>query len=165
MKIILLMTGCLTVLSLIATAQLRPDANQSAYVSLPATEPTAPAQSGNEYASLNNTPYFPGGQQALQAYFGNPALYPDEARISTANGTLKVQFRVMPDGQLSELRIVQSGGLVLDRAVLAAVSVMPRWYPAHREGVAVPSLYLLPVRFTATEQLSGNKRFDRLTTF
>lgn len=161
MRTILLMTGCLTALYSISTAQVvnavQTDANQTAVANRLITESTASTPSGNDYASLNNTPYFPGGQQALQAYFGNPALFPDRNRISAANGVVKIQFRVLADGHLSELQIVESGGPVLDRAVLAAVSVMPRWYPAHRAGVAVSSLYLLPVRFDGIAREVANR--------
>ncbi|MBC8155247.1 MAG: energy transducer TonB [Bacteroidetes bacterium] len=156
MKTILLLTGCLTALRLIVTAQ--PSGQALAHANPPASitrntvEETASVQATHDYAPSDNTPFFPGGQQALQAYFDNPALYPDLARTINADGTVKVLFRVMPNGQLTELRIVQSHEPLLDYSVLKAVAFMPRWFPAHRAGVAVSSLYILPVRFNLTSR-------------
>lgn len=162
MKTILLMIGCFAAIYSVATAQVlnevRPSVNKTTPVSHQIAEPTPTAQSGNDYALLDNKPFFPGGQQALRAYFGDLTHCSHQTRIGITDATVKVLFRVLPNGQLAELRIVQSGGAVLDRAVLSAVSVMPRWYPAHRAGVAVSSLYILPIRFTDTDHVSGNQR-------
>jgi periplasmic protein TonB len=48
----------------------------------------------DEYVPLNNTPFFPGGQKALMAYFIYPAPYPYSARVHDTEGTVQVHFRV-----------------------------------------------------------------------
>ena len=110
-------------------------------------EPTRLAQDLAEYAPLDNVPFYPGGQRALEAYLNDLSLYPDQARICQREGTVQVQFRIMSSGELTEIRIVQSFEPLLNQAILRAVALMPRWYPAHRAGVAVASLFALPVTF------------------
>lgn len=160
MKMTSFLAGCLTILGSVTTTlslgQVQSAADQPARVDRHTLESVASGQSTDEFASINNEPYFPGGQRALEDYFGRLALYAEPTRIPT-NRTVKVLFRVMPTGRLTELRIVQSGGTLLDQAVLEAVSQMPRWFPAHRAGVSVSSLYLLPVRFGASHPLSARQ--------
>ncbi len=109
---------------------------------LPTTHPRL-----DEYVLLNNEPFFPGGHQALQTFLENLNLYPEAARMSGIEGTVRVQFRVLPNGRLTDVQVVQSRSRLLDPAALEAVWRMPRWYPAHRDGVAVACLVDLPVRF------------------
>jgi hypothetical protein len=50
---------------------------------------------------------------------------------------------------------VQNGipnGEELNAEALRAVNAMPRWEPAHVNGVAIPMDYLLPVTFALQEQ-------------
>lgn len=104
-------------------------------------------QQTDEYSPLNNTPFFPGGPQALQTYLQNPALYPLAARRALREGTVRVRFRVTAMGELTQFWVVQSGGTLIDQAALGVVAGMPRWYPAHRNGTAVSCLYELPITF------------------
>ena len=104
-------------------------------------------QPSDEFAPLNNLPFFPGGLQALQTYWENPDLYPREAKKFNLEGTVDVNFRVTPTGHVTEVRVTRSRGPLLDRAALEAVALMPCWYPAHREGVSISSLYELSVTF------------------
>ncbi|MBC8153227.1 MAG: TonB family protein, partial [Bacteroidetes bacterium] len=53
----------------------------------------------------------------------------------------------MATGELTQIRLVHSSDSGLDQTALRAVSNMPRWYPAHREGMAVSCLYELPITF------------------
>ncbi|WP_425291163.1 energy transducer TonB [Spirosoma linguale] len=62
-------------------------------------------------------------------------------------GTVHIQFRVMPTGHLTEIKVVRSTESMLNKVAMQAVAQMPRWYPAHRSGVAVSSLYVLPITF------------------
>ncbi|MBC7892164.1 MAG: energy transducer TonB, partial [Sphingobacteriaceae bacterium] len=81
------------------------------------------------------------------AYLKPLDLYPPQALETQLEGTVRVAFRVQPSGHLTEFRIVRSRGPLLDRAALEAATRLPRWYPAHRGGVAVASLVILPITF------------------
>lgn len=151
MKRVALTILYLTVMRTLAVAQLTSlssPANGEISVTISDTNLAAKAtQSSGEFTPLNNLPFFPGGLTALQTYWENPDLYPHQARKANLEGTVGVQFRVMPTGHLTEARVTQSRGPLLDHAALKAVALMPRWYPAHQEGVAISSLYTLNVTF------------------
>ncbi|GAB3221584.1 energy transducer TonB [Spirosoma arcticum] len=151
MKRITLTTAYLTVLSTLVFAQL-PGSPSTATgkppVIAPNTQAPGPsAQQSDEFAPLTNLPFFPGGKQALETYLSDLDLYPLSARETQIEGAVRVLFRVLPNGQLNEVRVVRSHGPLLDQAALRAVALMPRWYPAHRAGMAVSHLVELLVTF------------------
>lgn len=108
---------------------------------------SAVTQNLSEYAPLSNAAFFPGGQQTLVNYFRNPDLYPVQARRADVEGTVWVQFRVQPNGYLSDIRVVNTRRSLLSTIAIEAVSLMPPWYPAHRNGEAVVSTVVLPITF------------------
>lgn len=149
MKRTTLTIAYLTVMTLPAFAQL-PTPLQPADTVLNTNCLSTPARQTHqldEYVPLSNEPFFPGGQQALQAYMRDPDFYPHQARQSDVEGTVRVQFQVLPTGHLTKVRVIQSAGPLLDRAAIEAVALMPRWYPAHRSGVAVAQRVELPITF------------------
>ena len=109
--------------------------------------PAPSTQPSDEFTSLSNEPFFPGGKQALEKHLKSIHLYPHQARLMVAEGTVRVRFRVQASGDLTDIEVVQSCGKLLDVAAVRTVALMPRWYPAHRSGVAVSSLVELPVTF------------------
>lgn len=150
MKRILLSTAYLTVVSTLAVAQLPVSSSLDDVQSFPKIHqhpPTACRQSADEFSPLNNAPFFPGGQQALEKYMETLDPYPYLARQTQLEGTVRVGFRVLPSGQLINIQVVESRGPLLDQAATQAVTYMPRWYPAHRGGVAVSHLVELLVTF------------------
>jgi eukaryotic-like serine/threonine-protein kinase len=67
---------------------------------------------------------------------GNPPEYPDQARRLNLLGTVKVEMIVDEKGEPTNLRVVESAGEILDRAVSDAVRGW-RYDPAHKDGVKV----------------------------
>ncbi|GAB2569177.1 energy transducer TonB [Spirosoma areae] len=143
----------LTVLSTIATTQaqvLNPtlaDNSPSTLIVQNTFEPPLSVQSSDKFVPLNNVAFFSGGKQALEKHIESLDLYPYLAREIQAEGTVWVRFRVQPSGYLTDIQVVKSRGPLLDSAAVKVVGRMPRWYPAHRSGVAVSSLVELPVTF------------------
>lgn len=95
----------------------------------------------------NGWPAFPGGSVALKAYFDQPEWYPPQAQTDRLQGSVRVRFRVLPTGHVTDVRVVNPTGTLLDRAALEAVKKMPRWYPAYRDGEPVQAFQHLRVRF------------------
>lgn len=110
-------------------------------------QPSSSSPQLDEFAPLNNLPSYPGGQQALEKYLNSLDLYPLPAVNAQLEGTVLVQFRVLPNGRLSDVRILRSCGALFDRAAIRAIALMPRWYPAHREGVTISYSVKLPITF------------------
>ena len=66
----------------------------------------------------------------------NPPRYPDEALRVNLLGTVKVAMIVDERGEPTDLRVVESAGEILDRAVVDAVRKW-RYEPAMKRGVKV----------------------------
>jgi TonB family protein len=67
---------------------------------------------------------------------GEPAPYPEEARGRKLQGAVTVDMIVTEDGRPIDVTVVESGGEVLNRALLQAVRGW-RYDPARKEGVNV----------------------------
>ncbi|SOD99551.1 energy transducer TonB [Spirosoma fluviale] len=140
----ILTTVCLLITSTLTFAQQNNlDAPDSDNLLAKIIEPVPSADQLTEYTPLNNVPFFPGGQKALETYLNDHRPSNAEQR----EGTVHIRFRVMPTGQLTEIKVIESSEPLLNQAAMQAIVRMPRWYPAHRSGVAVSSLYVLPVTF------------------
>ncbi len=75
---------------------------------------------------------------------GGAATYPERARQLRQQGTVSIAMIVDETGVPTELKVVESGGAVLDAAVLDAVAAW-RFEPARKNGVKVK------VRWTARQ--------------
>jgi periplasmic protein TonB len=81
-----------------------------------------------------------------------PPIYPASARRRAQQGTVTVRVLVGADGAVEHAELAESSGFAaLDNAAL--VTVRSRWVfiPARRDGVAVESWVLVPIRFALVE--------------
>ena len=83
----------------------------------------------------------------MENYLQQIDMYPRQAKEMSTEGTVRLRFRVLPDGCLYHIRVIQSRGPLLDQAAIQAVAAMPRWFPAHREGMAVTCPVELAITF------------------
>ena len=90
---------------------------------------------------------FPGGHHALGAYIAEHLEYPAKAVSNSLEGTVMVEFSVLSDGQLTDMKVVNSPHRLLRKAAAATVSGMPNWFPAQRNGKVVSSKVILPIEF------------------
>lgn len=126
MKRIVLTTAYLTVLGTLAVAQLpvsSPLDEGQPFPTIRENPPTTARQSSDEFSPLDNVPFFPGGQQALEKYVESLDPYPYLARQTQLEGTVRVEFRVLPSGQLTNIQVVESRGPLLDQAATRAVTL------------------------------------------
>lgn len=77
-------------------------------------------------------PSFPGGVDALKRYIKDNLIYPTLARENGIEGRVPVAFTVMPDGNLSDIRVVKAVDPSLDRESARLVKSMPFWTPGRR---------------------------------
>jgi eukaryotic-like serine/threonine-protein kinase len=77
---------------------------------------------------------------------GESASYPEQARRLRIFGSVAVSLVVDADGQPTDLKVVESGGQILDEAVLKAVTGW-RFEPATKDGVKVSVRWLVRQRF------------------
>jgi protein TonB len=81
-----------------------------------------------------------------------PPTYPASARRRAQQGTVTVRVLVGADGAVEHAELAESSGFdTLDEAALATVRSRWRFVPARRDGVAVESWVLVPIRFALVE--------------
>lgn len=87
-------------------------------------------------------PNFALGQQ--QAYFTNledyikkNLVYPENAQKYAIEGTVTVQIKGTSEGEIKQIKIIDSLGFGCDEAVMELLNTMPNWIPAYNYGIPV----------------------------
>lgn len=97
------------------------------------------------FEKVEKMPEFPGGQAALirflQRNLPNPELEEGTSAI------VKAQFVIDPHGNISDIQIIQSGGVELDDLVKKAIKKMPQWIPGEQNGKNVAVRFIQAVTF------------------
>lgn len=90
-------------------------------------------------ATINaqDTPSFPGGEEALAKYVADNTHYPDIAKENGIEGIVIVGFIVTTDGNLKEIKIVKFVDPDLEKEALRVVTGMPAWIPAEKDGTPI----------------------------
>lgn len=96
---------------------------------------------------VEQSPEFPGGTQALQAFLSQNVHYPAKAQEEGVFGTVMVSYIVEKDGSLSNVQVVRSRGELLDAEAVRVVKGMPKWTPGIQKGKPVRTKFTLPVSF------------------
>jgi TonB family protein len=111
----------------------------------------AQAQTAPKTAPVTNAehmPEFPGGQQGMIKYLTDNLKYPAEARAAKVQGKVVMQFTVMTDGSVDDIKCVSKPlGHGLEAEAERAMANMPRWKPGSDKGKPVPVVMTLPVSF------------------
>lgn len=115
---------------------------QAAAASDPAAFATMPV-----YDSVPQMPSFPGGSSALFNYLSANIKYPLVCEENGIQGRVICSFIVEPDGSLSELKVVKSVHVSLDKEALRLLRSMPSWTPGQKDGAAVRVRYTVPITF------------------
>jgi periplasmic protein TonB len=89
---------------------------------------------------------FPGGLDSLRAFIQKNLEYPP-SKPDKPEGRVFVDFIIMKDGSLSEIKIVKGLGDPYDKCVLDLFHIMPKWNPAMHRGKAVEIRMVYPVTF------------------
>jgi periplasmic protein TonB len=111
------------------------------------SEPEPPAILN--YAEV--APEFPGGTEAWMNYLRRMLRVPDDLE-SGDRKTVKVKFVVNINGEVTDVEIIQSAGLVFDKEVIRVISKMPNWKAGKQKGKAVAVYFTQPVTFTSGEE-------------
>ena len=92
-------------------------------------------------------PQYPGGDKALMKFLVSNMQYPIEAARNNIQGRVIVSFLVMTDGSITDVKIIQSVHLLLDKEAIRIVKRMPKWIPGTRDSEPVNFYYSLPITF------------------
>lgn len=96
---------------------------------------------------LEKQAQFPGGQKALIEFIGKNIKYPAEAKKSSQEGVVYVEFIVDQKGNCKDFKVKRGVNEILDAAAIKALKKMPKWEPAVKDGKKVPSSLTLPVKY------------------
>ena len=92
---------------------------------------------------------FPGGSAALIKYLAENMIYPQTAAENGIQGKCFLQFYVMKDGSIQDVKIKKGvpDCPECDAEAIRLVKGMPKWIPGKINGKAVNSTFNLPVSF------------------
>jgi len=116
------------------------------------TEVAAPTEVGEVvedkiFTFAEQSPSFPGGETALQKYFGKNIKYPAVALRNGVEGLVILQFVVNKEGDVSDIQVVKKLGSGTDEEAIRVAKTLPKFAPAKQNGRPVSFRYTLPVRF------------------
>ena len=116
---------------------------------LPDTPDTSAIEEDDELLGviIEESPSFPGGEEALYDFINNNLHYPEAACEANVSGTVVVCFAVETDGTISNVRIMRDLGYGCGEEAVRLVKLMPKWNPGKQGGIIVRTEFSLPVRF------------------
>jgi protein TonB len=114
----------------------------------------APLMAGNKtaatdsvYAYVDQTPMFPGGVNAFNAFVQKNLNYPDAALKNHTRGRVIVSFIVEVDGSLTNFTVKRPVGDGTDEESIRVLALSPKWEPGSKDGKHVRVLYTVPIAF------------------
>ncbi len=99
------------------------------------------------WARAEEDPEFPGGWDALYAYLSSNLNYPRQAAEAGIGGKVFVYFVIGKDGEIRDVKLMNSIGGGCDEEALRVIKAMPAWKPGKQRGKAVNVSFHLPVYF------------------
>ena len=96
---------------------------------------------------VEDSPTFPGGDEARIRFLNDNIHYPQMAKESGIQGTVFITFVVERDGSVTDVRILRGIGGGCDEEAIRVVKLMPQWHPAKQYGKAVRYQYNMPITF------------------
>lgn len=122
------------------------DANKEVYQEV-AQETAVEAEEAQIFSVVEESPSYPGGDQARMTYLKDNLKYPQLARESNIDGTVYIEFVVERDGSISKPTIKRDIGGGCGEEALRVVKAMPKWAPGKQRGKAVRTQFVLPIKF------------------
>jgi TonB family protein len=86
--------------------------------------------------------------------------YPEKAKSMGIEGKVFVQFIVMKDGKLSDVKVVKGIGAGCDEEAVRVIQEGPAWTPGKQRGKEVNVRMILPVKFGFINNISGTVSTD-----
>ncbi|HEY2727975.1 MAG TPA: TonB family protein [Parafilimonas sp.] len=96
-------------------------------------------------------PEYPGGIEALRKFMLRNLKQPDDLQAGEKI-VVMASFVVNKNGQIEQVKIINSGRADLDKEVQRVINKMPFWKPGLQNGNAVSVYFNLPVTFMSEEE-------------
>ena len=101
----------------------------------------------NEYINLSQSPEYPGGMSALEAFVQQHVAEALQNDASVAGKRAYVQFRIKQDGTIDDIGLVRGDKEAYHEAI-KIVEQMPQWIPARRFGDLADAHFVLAFDFS-----------------
>lgn len=105
------------------------------------------AEEAQIFSVVEESPSYPGGDEARMKYLKDNLKYPQLARESGIDGTVYIEFIVERDGSISKPVIKRDIGGGCGDEALRVVKSMPKWSPGKQRGKPVRTQFVLPIKF------------------
>lgn len=93
-------------------------------------------------------PFFQGGDANQFSKWVNQRLvYPEDAKEARVQGRVTLQFTILSDGSITDVKVIRGVHSSLDKEAVRVVSMSPRWTPGEQSGEPVSVTYTFPVIF------------------
>ena len=100
------------------------------------------------FTIVEESPEFPGGDEALLRYLAQNTRYPPIAQENGISGRVHVRFVVEPTGDVSNVTVLRGVDPSLDREAVRVVASLPRFKPGKQRNRPVRVYYTVPINFT-----------------
>lgn len=100
------------------------------------------------YTIVENSPSFPGGQDALKQYISDNLRFPQILKELSIQGTVYITFIVEKDGNISNAGILKGIHPYADAEALRIINSMPAWKPGMQGGRPQRIRMNIPVKFS-----------------
>ena len=104
-------------------------------------------KSTHEVEDIIQEATFPGGNDAMDKYIADHLTYPQEAVEKGISGTVKVEFKVGADGNISNVTAAKKVHPLLDAEAERLVASMPPWNPTIVNGRKEAYYYEITINF------------------
>jgi len=100
------------------------------------------------FALVEEKPSFMGGDaNTFSKWVSQHIVYPELAKENGVAGRVTLQFTIMPDGKLTNVKVLRGVDASLDKEAVRVVSSSPNWTPGKQRDRAVKVIYNFPVIF------------------
>ncbi|MHC1777503.1 MAG: energy transducer TonB [Lentimicrobium sp.] len=100
------------------------------------------------FTVVEESPQFPGGDEARLRFLTENIRYPQEAREASIQGTVHITFVVEKDGSIGDVRVLRGIGGGCDEEAVRVIRKMPRWLPGKQRGKPVRVQFNMPIKFS-----------------
>lgn len=130
-----------------ATASRKPSRQESSVSEKPATATKNPAKEQPFVIEEVDASFQGGGLDAFTEWVRDRLVMPEIACENGIEGTVMIQFTVTDDGNVTDVKVLESVDRSLDNEAVRVVSSSPKWTPARQNGRNVKVSYKIPITF------------------
>jgi TonB family protein len=88
-----------------------------------------------------------GGRKNYKNYLETNLKYPEQALNNKVEGRVTVQFTVLPNGEMSDFKVLKGLGFGCDEEVIRLVKQGPKWNPSRKNTTAVSDKVKVRMKF------------------